>query len=132
MTVDPWDIENPSNPRAHLSAYPADGTIVEGLPSRSYWMFDRGSRRTVSAVATATGVDDAALSVFPIVPCLVPALRGLTIWQARAVLRAADCRAGTVHRRTRPKPHAFLYVRSQSPRAGARRPALSLVNLTLR
>jgi hypothetical protein len=131
VTVDPWDLARPSSPHAHLAARPADGTIVEGLPSRSYWVFDGRSRRTVSPSSTATQVDDDALNAFPIVPCLVPGLRGLTIWQAQSVLQAADCTVGMVRRRHAPVPHQFLRVARQFPGANARRPALTPVALTL-
>jgi hypothetical protein len=130
VTVDPWDLAHPAAPRAHLAARPADGTIVEGLPSRSYWVFDGRSRRTVSASSTATQVDDAALTAFPIVPCLVPGLRGLTITQAQAVLQAADCKVGTVHRARAPAPHQALHVARQFPGPNAKRPALTPVSLT--
>jgi hypothetical protein len=131
VIVDPWDLAHPSSPRAHLAARPADGTIVEGLPSRSYWVFDGRARRTVSPSSTATQVDDDALSAFPIVPCLVPGLRGLTLTQARAVLQAADCATGNVHRRRTPPPHQFLHVARQFPGPNARRAALTPVALTL-
>jgi hypothetical protein len=132
VTVDPWDILNPSDPRAHLASLPADGTIVEGLPSRSYWVFDRGSRRTVTPTSAATQVDDAALTAFAIVPCRVPSLRGLTLSQARAILQAADCTLGTVRRAVKPRPHHFLHVVRQFPGPRARRAALAAVSLRLR
>ena len=132
VAIDPWDVANAADPRAHLAVHPADGTIVEGLPSRTYWVFDNGLRRTVSATATATQVDDAALTTYPIVPCFVPSLRKLTIWQARGVLQAADCTLGTVKRTARPRPHRFLHVVRQFPGPHARRPPLTPVSLRLR
>lgn len=131
VTVDQWDVLHPRNPLAHLAPYPADGTVVEGLPSRTYWVFQAGSRQTILPTATATRVDDVALTAFPMVPCLVPALRGLTLAGARAVLQAADCQLGTVRRRTQPKPHRFLHVVRQFPGPRASRPALQPVNVTL-
>jgi hypothetical protein len=131
VTVDPWDIENPTKPLAHLAAGPVDGTIVEGLPSDSYWVFQGGWRRTVVATRTATQVDDAALGAFAMVPCLVPGLSQLTLGQARAVLQAADCRLGIVHRRVPPRPHHLLHVVGQSPAANSRQPALRAVSVTL-
>jgi hypothetical protein len=131
VAVDPWDLAHPASPHAHLAVRPADGTIVEGLPSRTYWVFDGRSRRTVSPSSTATQVDDDALSAFAIVPCLVPALRGLTLTQARAVLQAADCGVGSVRRRRTPPPHEFLHVARQFPGPNARRAALTPVGLTL-
>jgi beta-lactam-binding protein with PASTA domain len=85
----------------------------------------------VAPSATATQVDDDALSAFPIVPCLVPSLRGTTLTQARAVLQAADCRVGTVRRRHTPPPHGYLHVMRQFPGPNARRAALTPVNVTL-
>jgi hypothetical protein len=131
ITVDPWDIANPANPLAHLAAAPADGTIVEGLPSDGYWVFQGGLRRIVAATTAAIQVDDAALSPFAMVPCLVPGLSQLTLGQARAVLQAADCRLGIVHRRVSPRPHHFLHVVGQSPAANSRQPALRAVSVTL-
>jgi hypothetical protein len=129
--IDQWDILHPRNPQAHLALRPADGTIVEGLPSRTYWVFQGGSRRIVSATASATVLDDAALNAFPMVPCLVPALRGLTLRQAQAVVQAADCGVGHVRRRRVPPPHQFLHVVQQFPGPGSSRVALKPVNLTL-
>jgi hypothetical protein len=129
VTVDPWDIANPTP--AHLAASPADGTIVEGLPSRTYWVFDAGARRMLAATSAATQVDDAALKAFRILPCRVPALRGLTVAQARTVLQAADCTLGKLRRRHPPAPHHFLHVIRQSPGANAKRAALAGVNLRL-
>jgi hypothetical protein len=129
--IDHWDILHPRNPQAHLALRPADGTIVEGLPSRTYWVFQGGSRRVVSATASATVLDDDALTAFPMVPCLVPALRGLTLRQAQAVVQAADCGVGNVRRLRVPPPHQFLHVVKQFPGPGSSRVALKPVNLTL-
>ncbi len=131
VTVDPWDIANPANPLAHLNRRPADGTVVEGLPSDGYWVFQGGSRRIVAATTAAIQVDDAALAPFAMVPCLVPGLSQLTLGQARAVLQAADCQLGIVHRRVPPRPHHFLHVVGQSPAANSRQPALRAVSVTL-
>ena len=65
------------------------------------------------------------------VPCLVPALRGLTLRQSEAVVQAADCALGKVRRARVPPPHRFLHVVKQFPRQGAERVALEPVNLTL-
>jgi cell wall-associated NlpC family hydrolase len=65
-TIDQWDIENPSNPAAHLRPYPADGTMVEGLPSDTYWLFGGGFRSSSPASSGAVAVDDAGLAAFPV------------------------------------------------------------------
>jgi surface antigen len=64
-TVDEWDIENTTNPAAHLNSTPANGTIVEGLPSQTYWSFTAGLRTEVLPVQGVTTVDDVGLSAFP-------------------------------------------------------------------
>jgi hypothetical protein len=129
VTVDPWDIANPA--RAHLAAHPADGTIVEGVPSGTYWVFDGGARRMLAATSAATQVDDLALKAFRIQPCRVPALLGLSLAQARTVVQAADCTLGKVGRRGRPGPHHVLHVIRQFPGADARRAALATVGVRL-
>jgi hypothetical protein len=131
VTVDQWDILNPRNPLAHLAAYPADGTVVEGLPSRTYWVFDHGARGTIAATRSSTQVDDAALAAYPMFPCIVPTLRQLTLVQAKAVLLAADCTIGKVRRPHPPGSGRLLRVVRQFPGPGARRSALKPVNLTL-
>jgi len=132
VEIDPWDVAYAADPRAHLAVRPADGTIVEGLPSRTYWVFENGSRRTVPPTPAATQVDDQALSAYPMIPCLVPAVRRLTIWQARAVLQAADCTLRTVSRKAPPRRHRFLHVVRQFPGPNARRAPLAPVSLRLR
>jgi hypothetical protein len=132
VAIDPWDVEYASDPRAHLAVRPADGTIVEGLPSRTYWVFQNGSRRTVPPTPAATQVDDQALNTYPMIPCLVPSVRRLTIWQARAVLQAADCTLGSVKRTAPPRRHRFLHVVRQFPGPNARRAPLAPVSLRLR
>jgi hypothetical protein len=64
-TVDEWDLENVSNPLAHLTPRPINGTVVEGLPSQTYWAFNEGLRSQVPATAGATTVDDFGLAAFP-------------------------------------------------------------------
>ena len=64
-TVDEWDLEHITNPAAHLNETPADGTIVEGVPSDTYWSFSGGLRTEVSRTPGATTVDDVGLSAFP-------------------------------------------------------------------
>ena len=38
-SIDKWSIINAGTPASHMRAAPADGTIVRGLPSDSYWSF---------------------------------------------------------------------------------------------
>ena len=69
----------------------------------------------------------------PLAPaCIVPKLAGKTLARARALLKAASCKLGTVRR---PRPHKGgrlrpLVVKSSSPKAGAK-PTSGRVNLTL-
>jgi surface antigen len=64
-TVDEWDLENVTNAAAHLNPAPVNGTIVEGLPSGTYWSFNDGLRTEISRTPGATTVDDVGLSAFP-------------------------------------------------------------------
>jgi cell wall-associated NlpC family hydrolase len=66
VTVDQWDLENPTNPAAHLSPAPLDGTVVEGLPSGAYWAFDNGERQPAAPSAAAVAISDESLSLFPL------------------------------------------------------------------
>jgi hypothetical protein len=138
VTVDPWNIDNISNPAAHLAARPVDGTLVEGLPSQSYWVFAVGSRQRTGAVASAIKVDDIGLAAFPGPPiprpapnCVVPKLRGMTVRQAQGTLRRAHCRLGKVHRPRHPPRHHTLRVLTQSPQARTRRAADYAVDVRL-
>jgi len=131
--VDEWDVENVSNPAAHLNATPADGTIVEGLPSHTYWVFEGGSLTEAAVNPFATQVDDAALAAFPELPCVVPSVRRMKLARARTALLTGDCRLGTVqrlavHRRRRHIP----WVIAQSPAPGTQEPPLSPVDVTMR
>jgi hypothetical protein len=65
VTIDEWDIDNIANPAAHMNAVPENGTIVEGLPSDTYWSFTGGQRSPSSANPSATTVDDVGLVAFP-------------------------------------------------------------------
>jgi PASTA domain len=117
VTIDGWDIANLPNPAAHLSRTPADGTVVQGLPSDTYWSFTGGLRKLTLATAAAVQVDDLGLAAFQGIPCVVPSLRHMTLLQAKRQLRLADCRLGKVHRPQRPPPGHTLHVVEQSPRA---------------
>ena len=63
-TIDQWDVDNSSDAHAHVRSVPADGTIVEGLPSRSDWSFSSGYRSPANASASATAVDDLGLAAY--------------------------------------------------------------------
>lgn len=130
VQIDPWDLANLGNPLAHLSSTPADGTVVQGLPSGSYWSFSHGRRRRVARVP-AIQVPDAALAQFPLGPCLVPRLIRLTLPAVRAALGQTDCRLGRVVRRRRPRRGHPLHVRRQFPGPRASRPAQTRVAVTL-
>ncbi len=64
--------------------------------------------------------------------CVVPKLLGLTLARAKAALRAASCKLGTVHRpkRLEGKGRQALVVISSTPRAGSK-PANGKVHLKL-
>ena len=69
--------------------------------------------------------------------CVVPRLNGKTLSDARKALTRAHCALGKVHRprtpshRPRTGTRRILVVKSESPRAGTRRPAGTSVSLTL-
>src|SRR5579863_3501254 len=124
VTIDQWDINNATNPAAHVRATPANGTAVEGLPSDTYWSFSNGLRSPASSTTTAVAVDDVGLAAYAeasssgpspsqgngsITPagsaatemCVVPNLRHLTLATARRALKHAHCRLGSVRREKR-------------------------------
>jgi hypothetical protein len=45
---------------------PANGTLVEGLPSGTYWSFNNGQREPASPNANAIAIDDGGLASYPI------------------------------------------------------------------
>jgi hypothetical protein len=112
VTVDQWDLSNLSNPAAHLSAMPRSGTVVEGLPSHTYWTFAGGTRRLASTRLAAVQVSDSGLAAFAAIPCVVPRLTRLTLLQVRRTLRQADCGLGKVRRPARRStvPHVITQV----------------------
>ncbi len=69
--------------------------------------------------------------------CVVPGLKGKTLGDARRALTRAHCAVGKVTRphssghRPRTQTRRSLVVKSESPRAGTRRPAGASVSLTL-
>ena len=144
VLIDPWDIANTTNPLAHLNSKPADGTVVEGLPSATYWSFIGGNRFATQANPLATGVDDASLTAFPIVAaptggnsasvpqCIVPSLRHLTLHYAVGWLHKGHCRLGKVNFPRHIPAHHVLRVTSQSVPVGAKHPVGYRVGVTLR
>jgi hypothetical protein len=109
---------------------PADGTLVQGLPSRQSWLFGQGQRLRTPA-APAVQVDDAGLSQFPLAPCVVPKLGHRTLGQVRTLLGQTNCRLGRVVKRHRPRRGRQLHVLRQFPGANAHRTALAAVAVTL-
>jgi hypothetical protein len=70
VEVDVYDIAHPADARAHLAAAPADGTVVEGLPSGAHWLFQSGYRTPTSAATPGVQVDDQGLAAFPLLPAV--------------------------------------------------------------
>jgi glycoside hydrolase-like protein len=115
VMIDPWDVQNISSPQSHLLATPLDGTVVEGLPSATYWLFKGGKRQQVGPTRGAVRVDDAAIAPFRIlVMCVVPRLQNLTLGQAKRRLHRSHCRLGKVSSPTG-AAHALRIIR-QWPR----------------
>lgn len=133
VTIDPADVELAGAAGSHLNLAPAPGTVVQGLPSQNYWRFSAAGRSpsalTPSAVAVA--VPDAAVGSYALVPCVVPALRRLSLARARAAIVRAHCAVGKIHLpRAVRRPHV-LRVRRQTPGPGARHRGGYKVALTL-
>ncbi len=99
-TIDKWDVDNESSPYAHLRSAPLDGTVVEGLPSHSYWLFSGGLRGSSPAASGAVAVDDAGLAAFPVLGS-VAGSSGSTATSSRAPAShmAAAGRRGSKKRR---------------------------------
>jgi hypothetical protein len=138
VSIDQWDIDNITSPLVHLSARPADGTVVEGLPSHTYWSFKAGYRVAATANPMATQVDDIGLARYPqFVPpptptCVVPDLRRMTLRQANLALRRTHCRLGKVHQPRHPPRHRVLRVITQSPKARTTHAQNYAIAVTLR
>ncbi len=126
VVVDEWAIDNLKLPNSHLNAFPASGTVVQGLPSGKDWKFTRTGRYALTGTqTTAVGVDDQSLTGYKIVPaplpgCKVPRLTRLTLSAATRALTRAHCRLGKV---TKPKARSVpngrvLVVRRQSTPTG--------------
>ena len=131
VTIDPWDIANITAPEVHLNEVPLDGTLVEGLPSRTYWVFAGDRRRLGPASPFAVQVDDAGLAAFPTIPCVVPRLQRLTLPQVRRALRQADCRLGKVGLRGVARRARVLHVVKQTAAPRTKHAARYAVGVTL-
>ncbi len=149
VTIDEWDIDNIANPLSHLSSVPADGTVVEGLPSGAYWSFTGGARTAAGPTPGAVGVDDKGLAAFPVAPqtggvgaalspprpvmpgCVVPRLKHMSLQKARSALTRAHCRLGKVSQPRYLRRHHLLHVFGQSVAPRSPRPAQFKVNVRL-
>jgi hypothetical protein len=151
VVVDEWNIENAGNPLSHVAVTPADGTVVQGLPSNSDWLFCSGQRTAVPANAKAVEVDDAGLAAFVqgtnsacatvrgagalqgkvIKHCVVPRLKHMTLTRARSALRKANCRVGNVRKPKHVKRHHTLRVYGQSAKVRSQHITRYRVNLRL-
>lgn len=138
VTIDQWNIDNIFNPLSHLRAKPVDGTVVEGLPSQSYWGFSAGNRGSLSPTSGAIAVDDAGLGSYVQVAvlsgsawCVAPGVRHMTLRNAAGALRRAHCRVGSVRRPLHVARRHILRVRTQSAARGTRHRVGFAVSLTL-
>lgn len=133
VTIDEWDLQNIGNPLDHLLSAPAVGTTVEGLPSATFWTFVSGGRTQTKSTPGAVGVEDQALSAYPVaansggvgqprlavVRCVAPRLKHLSLVRTRGALRHAHCTLGKVIRPLRWGRHHLLRVYGQSTRPGS-------------
>jgi hypothetical protein len=151
VVVDEWNLENAGDPLSHVGVTPVDGTVVQGLPSKSDWVFCSGQRAPVAADVTAVQVDDAGLAAFPqgtntscvtvrgagalqgkvVKHCAVPRLKHLTLTRARRALRKANCRVGKVRKPRHVKRHHTLRVFGQSAKVRSLHVARYRVNLVM-
>jgi uncharacterized protein YbaR (Trm112 family) len=155
-SVDQWDIDHATDPHAHIRTVPADGTLVEGLPSGNYWSFTSGLRSPAPASSAATTVDDAGLAAFPTsgtaspstsplhysasipsgtaghrVYCYVPKLTHMTLHEAKQALQRVHCRLGRV-RHAKYHGHRHIHqVTHQSAVTHSRRHPDYRVNVTV-
>jgi hypothetical protein len=84
---------------------------------------------SVTVLPAAQPVGGAPRQGTPARRCKVPRLHGASLAQVRRLLRRADCRLGTVTRRSAGGRTGV--VRGQSPRAGSQHPAGTAVNVVL-
>ncbi|MGH2866951.1 MAG: DUF1906 domain-containing protein [Solirubrobacteraceae bacterium] len=144
VTIDAFDVQIVGNPLVHLAPAPVNGTIVEGLPSRTYWTFTNGRRSKVPATPAAVGVDDWALKAFPVArgtggvgphktasSCVAPQLKHMSLVRARAALRRGNCRLGRVRRPRHWGRHHLLRVFGQSTRPRSKHPSGFRINIRL-
>lgn len=131
VLIDSWDVGNIFNPLARLTFKPFNGTVVEGLPSKAFWVFKAGKRRLTSNGAGAVGVDDRSLRGYPGVPCRVPRLTHMTLTQVKRALLKADCHLGKVHRHPVTRRRHVLRVIKQVPKARTKHTAFYTVGVTL-
>ncbi len=133
VVVDPWNLLHPSNPAARISAHPRNGTVVTAIRARSYWRFAGGFRTKVIPAIGAVQVDDASLAAYPPLPvCIVPAMRGMTVRQARTALTSGHCALGPVQRAGTLWKLRTPHVVGQGAPAGARRRTGMAVGITIR
>ncbi len=121
---------------AKLNPVPAVGSVVEGIPSHSYWQFQPGGRVAVAADSAAVIVEDAVLAPYRVLAqparCVVPSLHQLTVAQAGLRLAGAHCRLGTIRRLSAVHPHQPPRVSGQAPAARTSLPAYYRVAVTVR
>jgi surface antigen len=63
ISIDDWDVQNAGKSQSGLNTIPANGALVEGLPSGNYWEFKFGGLLATSP-STAVQIDDSSLSAF--------------------------------------------------------------------
>jgi hypothetical protein len=134
-----------------VAVTPADGTVVQGLPSDTDWLFCSGQRTVVPADAKAVEVDDAGLAAFAqgtnsacatvrgagalqskvVKHCVVPRMKHMTLTRARQALLKGNCRVGKVRRPTHVKRHHTLRVFGQSAKVRSLHVARYRVNLVM-
>ena len=131
VTIDPWDVENIFNPAAHLAFRPAIGTVVEGLPSKSYWQFGPKNRYLVAPNPAAVRVDDHGLRMYSATACRVPGLGHMTLAQVKTALLKADCRLGNVRDRPLTRRRHTLRVIKQSAKARTKHVGYYPIGVTL-
>ncbi|MGI8715849.1 MAG: DUF1906 domain-containing protein, partial [Solirubrobacteraceae bacterium] len=152
VVIDQWDIDNAANPLAHVASVPADGTVVEGLPSKTYWAFHGGLRTPSAVSAKAIEVDDIGLNAFaqgaspingtvtgagteqpakPVKYCVVPRLKHMTLTSAAAALKKANCSVGKLRKPRHVARHHTLRVFGQSANPRGRHSLRYRVNLWL-
>ncbi len=60
VAIDRWDIQNRIPRSAHLSPRPKNWTLVERLPSRTFWRFIAGHWRRVQPASGSVSVNDSS------------------------------------------------------------------------